>query len=84
MKRFCAIVMVVAGVPLGAQERAVEMVEWHYVGADQPTSMRRTSVGSRLPGSGSRGSGRTQSMGPSEPSPPGELNPGFAGDLSGP
>ena len=38
MKRFCAIVMVVAGVPLGAQERAVEMVEWRYVGADQAAS----------------------------------------------
>ncbi len=30
--------MVVAGVPLGAQERAVEMVEWRYVGADQAAS----------------------------------------------
>ena len=38
MKRFCAIAMVVAGVPLGAQERAVEMVEWRYVGADQAAS----------------------------------------------
>ena len=38
MKRFCAIVMIVSGVPLGAQERAVEMVEWRYVGADQAAS----------------------------------------------
>ena len=35
MKRLCAIAVVVGTVTLGAQDRAGEMVEWRYVGAEQ-------------------------------------------------
>ena len=33
--RFCAVAVVVGAVALGAQDRAGEMVEWRYVGAEQ-------------------------------------------------
>ena len=35
MSRLCAIAVVVGAATLGAQDRAGEMVEWRYVGAEQ-------------------------------------------------